>query len=100
MSDFPAQMAALRLRFLARAEEELPQLLTAAERRDAEQIRLISHRLAGIAAIFGFPAVGRAASGVEDALDADAPPAEFDRHCEALVAELRAALGGLRADQP
>lgn len=73
MTEFNNQIAALRRRFLDRTEGDLVTLVAAVERGDFEQIRSISHRIAGIAGVFGFPELGAKARFIEDALELGAP---------------------------
>ena len=90
MTDFDQRMAELRGRFAARTDGELRRLIEAIDRRDAEEIGAISHRLAGNAGVFGFHQLGDAAKEVGEALDRDAPADELERSCRVLVTRLRA----------
>ena len=58
-------MAELARRFASRAEEERAALATAREQGDRDALRDRAHKLAGIAAMFGFPAVGESALALE-----------------------------------
>ena len=88
MTDFTRQMDALRLRFVARAEDERQALSAAADREDMVEMQRISHRLAGIAAIFGYERIGALAMELEDALDARLPQAEVRSLRKKLCREL------------
>ena len=88
MTNFEQRMAELRGRFAARTDGELRRLIGAIDRRDAEAIGSIAHRLAGNAGVFGFHQLGDAAKEVEDALDGRAPADELERSCRTLAAQL------------
>lgn len=87
-AELPGALDALRQRFLHRAADDLAILLThqAGEGAGAEELKFTTHRLAGAAATFGFPAVSAAASEVEAAL---ATGAATSAPLEALIVELR-----------
>lgn len=67
-------MAALRTRFLKRAQEDLEALRRPVH--DREAIRVVAHRLSGAAGIFGFPDVSRLAATVDDQIHAGEPVQE------------------------
>ena len=62
-------MAELSARFEARAAEERAALAEALARNDREALRDRAHKLVGIAGMFGFPAIGDAASALETAAE-------------------------------
>ncbi|HEY1837016.1 MAG TPA: Hpt domain-containing protein [Rhizomicrobium sp.] len=68
MTALQSSMEALRLRFIARAGDDLLQLRTQAQKgaMTAEDLRALVHRLAGSAGLFGYPAISVLASAVED----------------------------------
>jgi HPt (histidine-containing phosphotransfer) domain-containing protein len=88
MTEFAERMAALRVRFIARAAADREALLQALDTRDLGVLRRTSHGLAGTAGIFGFAALGNAAQQVEDALDAGAAWTEVQEHCRLLTEAL------------
>ncbi len=83
-------MAELADRFASRATEERATISEALQSGNREALRDRSHKLAGIAAMFGFPAIGEAALALEMAAengdDVHAPAQLLD----ALLAELGA----------
>jgi HPt (histidine-containing phosphotransfer) domain-containing protein len=81
-------MAALRVRFLARAADDLATLATA----DDEATRHIAHRLGGSAGTFGFPEISDAALALDEALEASADSGEIKRLRAALAAALEVAI--------
>lgn len=85
MSDFDGRMAALRRQFLERTRLDLALFLAATKLGDAAEIRSISHRIAGIAGVFGYAELGRKARSVEDALDRGAPVPEMNQLYAAVV---------------
>jgi HPt (histidine-containing phosphotransfer) domain-containing protein len=79
MTALETSMAALRLRFIGRAREDLSQL-RAYERHgamNAEDLRALVHRLAGSAGLFGYPAISVLAGAVEDDLIETGAPASL-----------------------
>jgi len=89
---FDERLEQLRAAFRARLEGERRALRDAALRDDAATLRTIAHRLAGAGAVFGYPAISRAASAVDEA----EPGAEL----ASLVDGLLAAIDDAVADIP
>ena len=83
MNDMAARMGELSARFAARAVEERAELADAVAAGDREAVRQRAHKLAGVAAMFGHPAVGEAALALELAAERDErleePAATLDR---------------------
>ena len=67
MSALDDKMKELSARFVARAPEYSATIAKAAEQGDRDAVIEESHRLAGIAGMFGHPAVGKAALALENA---------------------------------
>lgn len=65
MDPLEAKMAELAARFAGRAGEERAALVQALANGDRSALRDRAHKLAGIAAMFGFPAIGEAALALE-----------------------------------
>lgn len=65
------RISALRSRFVQRARDDRAALQLCREQNDRVSVRDLAHRLAGVAATFGFPEIGNAAFEVQDALDRD-----------------------------
>ena len=84
------RMALLADRFRERARADRLALIAAEEESDRPGLRDIAHRLAGLAAMFGFDAVGERASELEDAIDRDAAPDVVHQRTAALIAALEA----------
>ena len=89
MTDFQDRMAVLRQQFLVRTEGDMTLFVAAMARGDLAAIRSISHRLAGIAGIFGCHGLGTAAREVEEVLDRRRPQSEIERSGAALVDQFR-----------
>ena len=85
MSNDP--LAALRLRFKARALADADALATALGQSDARQIEAVTHGLAGAAGLFGFNEIGRQAKAIDGRFAAGGHPANSD--VEALIAAIR-----------
>lgn len=69
MNDAAARLASLRERFLSRLRDDLCALQhPPSDEEGAEKERLIVHRLAGAAAMFGFPELGEIAGRCDDIL--------------------------------
>ncbi|SMF61194.1 Hpt domain-containing protein [Allosphingosinicella indica] len=74
MTDFEAKMAALKMRFAARAAEDAAGLERAAGAGDWDAVRERAHGLAGRAGMFGHPGIGDAARSIEEEIDAGGSP--------------------------
>lgn len=85
-------MASLKERFRARAAEDLEVMSAALDAADFEQLRERSHRLAGVAATFGYPEIGEAARALDDAVKGHASAADAGPAARRLLALLRLAL--------
>ena len=71
MSGIESGMAKLRQRFLDSTARQADTLDRLAGEGDLAGIRHIAHGLAGVAGMFGFPALGDIAFAVDEAEDAD-----------------------------
>lgn len=100
----PIHEAAVKLRELAqdyaqtfpkRRAELVDALATAGATRDARPIGTLSHRLAGTAGSYGYLAISDAASGLEQAVDRDAPLEEISTRVQTVLAMLERQAGGL-----
>lgn len=103
-------LAQLRVSYLQRMPGELEKIeatvavlasvSTPEARREAiESLQMLSHKLAGSGAVFGFEAMGDAARSVEEAatsaLEANAPPIEIASNVAAeLIEQLKVAING------
>lgn len=86
-----AALDALRTRFVERCTEDRVKLGAVVAARDADALKLLSHKLAGAAGTFGYPSVSQAALAVEDELDAgDWPAAERLQHLDQELAQITA----------
>ncbi|KLE34610.1 Hpt domain-containing protein [Aurantiacibacter luteus] len=83
-----AKMAELSARFAAQAGVTRERL--AAQREDRAAIVAEAHKLAGIAAMFGQPAIGVAALALEERAESGGDYGEEWRQLDALLAELAA----------
>ena len=72
MSAIDQKMATLAQRFAARAADERAGLAAELAQDDRDAVRQRAHKLAGIAPMFGFPALGEAALDLEMAAEEDA----------------------------
>lgn len=88
MTAFEERMKALRRRFQDRAADAHRRIVRALDPLDQAELRIVSHQLAGIAAIFGHPQVGDAAERVEAALDEALLDAELSARSNALLEAL------------
>jgi HPt (histidine-containing phosphotransfer) domain-containing protein len=66
----PSRMDALRERFRSRVAEDRDAMTAAWARADHRLLRARAHRLAGVAATFGYPEVGDAAKSLENLITA------------------------------
>lgn len=89
-ADPAAALDALRLRFLARAAEDLATLRNQAESGEAalEEVRFLVHRLAGAAGVFGYAGLSDAAARLDAAFQDGADPGR--PRIDAFIAELAA----------
>ena len=85
---FTAKMAELSARFAARAMAECDALEAAIASGSREDVRQLAHRLSGVAAMFGHPQVGLAASALEEAAESDMPMDTPAATLRALLLEL------------
>ena len=93
MSDFDSTMAALAQRFLQRCADELPRLRQyLATGVDDDGIRLVVHRMAGSAGMFGYVRLGELATRLDDEMAVTL--ARTSPALPGLVATLEALLGG------
>ena len=90
MSAFDERMAALKLRFRDRAATDRERIRAALDAGDRGSLQTICHGLAGIAGIFGEPALGDVAEQVELAAERRAPEAELAPLCADLLERLDA----------
>ena len=88
MTALAAKLDEMRTRFGARAQNDLAAIELALLAGDIARLADITHRLAGLAAMLGHPAVGDAALAVEDAVLAN-------RVCDAQIARLKTLLSDL-----
>jgi HPt (histidine-containing phosphotransfer) domain-containing protein len=88
MNGFDQRLADLRRRFLERTRKERMQLASACQTIDREELRRVSHGLAGSAGIFGFADLGRSAQTLEEAIYRDAGNGEIRALAEELIALL------------
>lgn len=70
MAEIDARLAAIAERFAAQAGETAAEIAAALDREDWSELARLSHNLAGRAGMFGYAAIGEAARGVEEAVDA------------------------------
>lgn len=80
-------LAALRLRFKARALSDADGLTTALQQSNDEQIEGLAHGLAGAAGLFGFNAIGEQAKEIDRQFAEGERPARTQ--VEALIATIR-----------
>ena len=92
MSAFDDTMAALKVRFVARASEDLKTL--EAHRKgpplEPAALRLVVHRLAGAAGLFGYPEISVLAGEIDGALAC----AQDERRLPELLAQLESVVRG------
>lgn len=81
-------LAPFRARFVARAKEELPLLRAGRDAAGDEALRIVVHRMAGLAGTVGYAEIGRLAARVDEALHdgGPVPAADYD----ALLAAIEA----------
>lgn len=89
-------MEALRARFQDRAGEDLAAMSHASACGDLGLLGERCHRLAGVAATFGYPEVGNAAKFLEDLIEQSAPPKDISAAARQLFALLGRASAGAR----
>ncbi len=83
-------MAGLRARFAARAIAEAEAIRRHLCTGERDALRDICHGLAGTAGTFGYPAISKAASAVEEAVEAGAGNEALEGLSKALLHELEA----------
>lgn len=81
-------MEALRQRFAARTRGDAKLIIAYAKVDDRNTLRDLCHAIAGTAGMFGFSALGEAASTVEDAIDAHAADMVLESLVTRLLAEI------------
>lgn len=89
MTDFDAQIAALRERFVARMAAERVVIAAELARGGWGVVRDLCHGLSGLAGMFGLAPIGDAARAVEDAVDDGAPPEAVRELAEVLLALMK-----------
>ena len=72
-----SHMEILKVRFVRRAVEDAGGMLDSLSRGDRAGLRDRAHRLTGIAATFGYPAIGDAASTLQQAIAENPSDAEL-----------------------
>ena len=90
MTSIEAKLAELAVRFAGRAAEDRAALADAVARNDRGTIRARAHKLAGVAAMFGFPEIGEAALVLELAAERGDPIDDPARWLDTLLADLQA----------
>lgn len=91
-----SRLESLRGRFRVRAEDDLGAMTDALVSGERDVLRERAHRLAGVAATFGYPAVGKAAKKLDDLVSEGALAEETD----AAAARLFYLLGRLASSPP
>ena len=91
MTDFDAQISALRERFVARMATERVVIADELDRGGWGAVRDVCHGLSGLAAMFGLAPIGDAARAVEDAVDDGAPPEAIRALAAVLLALMKEA---------
>jgi HPt (histidine-containing phosphotransfer) domain-containing protein len=77
-------MESVRGRFRARAADDLGAMTAARASGERHSLRERAHRLAGVAATFGYPAIGDAARLLDDLIDQGALDEDTDAAAERL----------------
>lgn len=67
-------LEALKLRFKARCAEDQIRLGEIQQGDDRDGLKMLAHKIAGAAGVFGFEALGRAARDVEEQIDLGLAP--------------------------
>ena len=67
-------LEALKVRFRSRCAEDQRRLQTIEADDDREGLKMLAHKIAGAAGVFGFDALGRAAREVEEQIDLGLAP--------------------------
>ena len=67
-------LEALKRRFKTRCVEDQSRLQSIEAEDDRDGLKMLAHKIAGAAGVFGFDALGRAARDVEEQLDLGLPP--------------------------
>jgi len=88
MNDFDQRMAALRARFAGRCPTDAAALRAAWTVRDRAEMRRILHAVAGNAGVFGYPDLSASARRIEDAIEREAPEAEFSADLQVLLLDM------------
>ena len=89
MTDFDAQIAALRERFVTRMAAERVVIAAELARGGWIAVRDICHGLSGLAGVFGYAPIGDAARAVEDAVDDGAGPEIVRELAAVLLARMK-----------
>jgi len=88
MTALEAKMAELATRFAARAAQERAALAAELAAGNRGEVQFRAHKLAGLGAMFGHPAVGEAALALEAAAEHGGDMAGPAARLDALLAEL------------
>jgi len=78
------RMESLRRRFRARAADDLGAMKAGWASGERDDLRERAHRLAGVAATFGYPAIGEAAKLLDDLINQGANAEDTDAAAERL----------------
>ena len=88
MTSAEDKLAHLATRFAARAVDERLELAAALAADDREAMQTRAHKLAGVAAMFGHPAIGEAALALELAAESGEPLVDLAMQLDNLLADL------------
>ncbi|MBX7459696.1 Hpt domain-containing protein [Qipengyuania huizhouensis] len=88
-AELEIKMAQMAVRFAARAGEHEAALRAAIAADDREAIASQTHRLAGIAGMFGQPQIGEAAAELEDIFEANGDYLAAAERLSALLRDLQ-----------
>lgn len=83
-----AKMEALSARFAGQAAQHRAELAEACKAQDCDAVIAKAHKLAGIAPMFGYIAIGDAALALEEAAESGAVYDAEAAHLDALLADL------------
>ena len=95
MTDFDAQLAAMKKGFIERLPGKADEIGAAVARRSVEDVRTFAHRMRGTSGSYGLPTVSAAAGAVEDRLIGEANERLWS-DVEDLLAALRLAIQELQ----
>jgi len=88
MTEIDSRMSELAARFAARAADEREVLAASLASGDREEVAERTHKLAGVAGMFGHPEITKAALAVEAAAEQGRPMDVEGRHLLDLLAAL------------